>query len=403
MKKIFFIILFFTFFSLLGYSKSKPKDSAIKIEVINKTISDLVLDYFKILGPSVVAVISLYFSYSTIKSRLVEKYITDEVSNINSANQEVFIESQKLILKYKKISHHHKKLKSQDLINSKNDIELLFTLSLKASSDVSTLIFFLITTLDKVILDYDKENDRREPLYANNYSYFLISILQKVSHYATQVVPIPKSTKTHQTSIINKQIAQTLPHSTTTSLRYFKRGVIYNPDSAHYAMFFESLTSIHNILIIKSGFTIFNNPKPISYLLFLNGFYAPPILEEEPLLESQHIHSNKRKTIHLIHFKERVVFLGNSGKPFNIVELTYTNTDNVYRFIKNLDLSKLRDKWIPNSTFEIRKNTECKIKEYESIKISCEKTFLINLHKHNISSIKKKLGLGIMGHFKSIK
>lgn len=298
MRKTTFIILLFLNLFLVKNSfgqtpniEKEKTDYLIELKISQKekeTNFDNYFKYFKdLLGPAI-ALFGILMTLPILRKKLTENHITTTLNNIQSANSEIQSFNQKLIDKYIPLTYSNDLLTKQDIENALIDLQEGFHLSQKASSDVTTLMFFIKTTIQGTIKHYDPKNSKL--FSTRGFLGFIIDNLELVNFYSTQVVQIPKSSKTKKSNLITKSLRKHVTHSDIVQYRHFKLGIIEDPDSAHFTMFCGKVNRNNHALLMRSAFQIYWSPNAIAKILFLNKIYAPSIIEmphKDPLFGTE--------------------------------------------------------------------------------------------------------------------
>lgn len=351
-----------------------------------KSIFDTVFTYLKeILGP-LVALIGILLTLPILKKKLVENHITAALTKIQECNKSVQRRGQELTDKYLPLTYSSELLRKNEVNKAFEDIKKLYYLSQDGSSDVVSFLFYLKVTLQGTLKHYDSK-----VFLTNRALYgFIIDILQTTDFYCSQVVQIPKSTATETSHLINKKLKKFVTHSDFLKYRHFNQGVIDDPNSAHYTIFYGKVNKWGINLMKRAAFQIYFNPSPIKKLLYLNELYAPTKIEmphDDPFM------GTKSLKVFLIGFKQsrQITFSDNNQK--SIVELIYSNPDDFHRFASNLKFETIKDKFkdtsLANSTFDLSRASKMTSNDFETFSLVFNEDYLRQQFKLNKGKFKK--------------
>lgn len=348
------------------------------------------LDYLAEFAGPLVALFGIILSYPLFKRKLTSNHISWRLEKIQSSNFQLHLLIQKMKNKYMPQVHLLEEIEKEDLINIQNDIKEAYFLSLEGSSDVSTLLFYLNSTIETTIRYLDRKENGS--LYTNAFFIFFLNHLELVNYYSNQVVQIPKSSKTERKKFVVKPLHQFVTHSETVKYKHFKTGVIFDPNSAHCTMFYAKINQTRYPLIMRSAFQIHSNPKPVANLLYLKEIYAPLTLEKP--VENQ-MFGPESYTLYLIGFTFWTQHLSSSSEVNEECDLIYSNLNDSFQFVQALVNGKIRlndfkDSYLPDSKFllpEVKKE----ICSTETFKIRVNKKLLIENFKINKKKFKKSL------------
>lgn len=391
-----FIILFGALvFSSFNQETDPEKEvsAVIELEVTQKQSSnqfDKYFGYFKdILGP-IVALIGIFLTLPILKKKLTENHITTKLNEIQAANSEMQAFNQRLIDKYLPLTYSDEFLSKKDIEGALLDLQKGFQISQKASSDVATLMFYLRATIYGVIKHYDAINSKS--FTTRVFLGFIMDNLELVNFYSTQVVQIPKSSKTQKSDLIIKPLRKYVSHSQVVQYRHFKFGVIDDPDSAHFTMFIGKVNRTKHALLMRSAFQIYRSPNAIAKLLYANKIYAPSCLSmphEDPLF------GTKSLDLYLIGFSTSNQISSDPEAPSKVVDLIYSNPEDSHRFVAGLQEERFKsifnDNWIQGSGFQISRSIKMTKIEIETFILKFDRKYLDEQYKRNKKQIKKKL------------
>ena len=374
-----------------------PENDLEKVQIesdvsSNKTISefDNILNHLKdILGPAI-ALFGILMTLPILRKKLIENHIITSLNEIHSANSEVLVFNQNLIDKYISYTYMDSKMSKQDIEIILKDIQKGFHLSQKASSDVVTLMYYLKNVVQNTVRNYDSNS--LKCLTSASFLGFIITILELVNFYTTQVVQIPKSSKTQSKNIIIKSLRRFVTYSNINQYKHFKLGIINDPDSAHFLIFCDKANKSGHPLLLRSTFQIHWNPNSIAKILYLEKIYAPSILEKSV---NNSMLGIERLVLYLVGFILQNQFSDNPNDPKRIVKLIYSNPNDFYHFVSGLTYDKLKsdfvDSWVINSDFYINNSISMENIDFETISLKFDKCILENLFHKNIKKIKNKI------------
>ena len=270
-------------------------------------------------------------------------------------------------------------------------IKDLQKLSLDANKDSNTILIFLKITLQNTIKHYD---DTKHGMISTREIFgIIISVLEQVIYFSTQVVQIPKSSKTSKNNLINKKVSKYVTHSEFEKYKYFKQGFIDDAKSAHFLLFYSYLNSSSTKLITRSAFQIFQDTSPLQCMAYVREFYAPMHLEKK----ENHSLFSDRLLLQFMGFKISTSLSTITNTSTSVIELNYTNPSDFFGFTDSLTMEKFidgfKDTLIENSGFDLSKmnNFSKHNKQIISIEFNleyCQKLFEKN--KKNMKKLMKK-------------
>lgn len=359
-----------------------------------KSDTEKYFNYFQdILGP-LVALLGILLTLPILRKKLIENHITTKLNEIQTKNTEIQSYNQKLIDKYIPLTYSNDLLTKEELENALHDLQEGFHISQNASSDVATLMFYLKTTIQGTIKHFD--NQKSKLFLSRGFYGFIIENLDLVNFYSKQVVQIPKSTKTKKSNIIAKSLRKYVSHSKIEQFKYFKLGIIDSPDSAHFTMFSSNVNKTNHALLMRATFQIYWSAKAIAKLLFIHRIYAPLILSmprKDPLFGTESL------DLYLIGFSISNQLSKDPKAPTKVVDLIYSNPDDILRFVDGLKYDKIKsefsDNWIVDSRFDLSKSIRMAKTEIETLKLKYDKAYLNKMHQENKRKIKKKIKITV--------
>ena len=270
-------------------------------------------------------------------------------------------------------------------------IKDLQKLSLDANKDSNTILIFLKITLQNTIKHYD---DTKHGMISTREIFgIIISVLEQVIYFSTQVVQIPKYSKTSKNNLINKKISKYVTNSEFEKYKYFKQGFIDDSKSAHLLLFYSYLKSTSTKLITRSAFQIFQDTSPLQCMAFVREFYAPMHLEKE----KNDSLFRRRLLLQLMGFKISTSLSTVTNTSTRVIELNYTNPSDFFGFSENLTKEKLiagfKDTLIANSGFDLTKMNKFSYEDKEIISLEfdfeyCQEQFVKN--KKQFKKLMKK-------------
>jgi len=403
MKKWIFLIFFLTLLFLLSCSKNdlykysiSNKSKTITIEIIkDEKQENMFLNYIKDFSGSIVALIGIIAAWPFFRRKMIENHISNTLFKIQEVNRIVGKECQKLIDKYISYTYTIEPISRNELESIYKDINNLYLLSVDGSSDVTTVIFYLKVTIQRTLKHYNKKYTKTSFITSREIYELVIKVIETVIFYSTKVIQIPKSSKVNQYDLIektlkNNSIKNYISNSSFTEFKHFNQGVLFDFCSLHYLSFYAMIIK-SNTLITRSAFSIYINPDPVLKLLQLNEIYAPLILEDKNKDEL----FNVNYSLFLIKFSINDELTMANGKRKKIVNLYYTNTNDISRFVSHLKpdyfKSNFIEKYIIESEFNFENILSFGLDNFETIVIKFEYAYLQNAYKVNKKRIEIKL------------
>lgn len=338
---------------------------------------------------SIVAIIVLVSTYPILKKKLLENHISKSLTDIQEANKKLLHSCTDLIDQL--IPHTY----TNDWIYAK-EIEYLYSkvneisnIAQDANQDSNTIIFYLKETLRNTLKHYDPKEHGR--ISSREMLGIIINVLERAIFFSTQVVPIPKSSKTTKSHLIHKKVRKYVTHSEFERYKYFKQGIIEDSRSAHALLFYASVHSTSTKIITRSAFQVINNIAPISSLLIVREFYAPLILkmdETSPLFGDESI-------LYLMGYKISNCLSTKTGKVTEVIELNYTNPSDFYGFTESLTQDKFiklfKDDYIIDSQFDLDKMTGFSTHKEEIVSLKFDFSYVHDQFAKNKRKLKRKM------------
>jgi len=392
---IFIILLFFTF-NIYGQNivpnKTEEQTSTINLEPKeeNTTSFDKWFKYFTdILGP-IIALIGILLTLPILKKKLLENHISKALIDIQDANKNLLTEITDLIDEYTPKTFSNDRILKNELQDILDKVKIIYKTSQKGNSDSQTMLFFLKYTIQNTLKHYDP---KKYAILSSREIYGLVLFtLEQAVFFSTQVVQIPKSTKTNNENLINKKIKKYVSNSEFLKYKHFKQGLIDDPNSAHYLLFYNQINHCSSTLLKRAAFQIFWDVSAIKKILFLSEIYAPLEINAP---NNSPIFGGGNYRLYLIGFQKSTTLLMKEGTTKKVVDLIYSNPDDFGRFASNLTYENLKknykDVFIENSSFSLEKAISMTQKDLETFSIQYELKYLEELFNKNKKEFKKKL------------
>jgi len=324
------------------------------------------------------AIVIYIFTRRLLKEKLIETHITKKLNEIQDANTEVRIKSEKLFDKYfllGDISILSKEVLEEVL----KDIKKLSLISEKASSSITTIIILLKLTLMRAHKGFDKTQETF--IFKIDFYNFIIEILESVNYYSTEVVEIPKSVKNIKKETIAKKLKKYVKNSEINSFKHFKLGVDKSVDSAYFLLFIDAVIRSKIIYLMLCALDKNRSPKNLAKMLYCHNIYAPSILEND---DSGLLGEGDK--IYLIGF-----YISSTLKE---IKLYYSDPSTANTFDFNIfkkHIEKYKDIWIENSNFSFSKGRVIPMKNENFFTLEYKREYLEELFKKNKKAIKRKI------------
>jgi len=347
---------------------------------------DIFFKYFKeIFGP-MVALLGILLTLPILKKKLLENHITTSLNKIQETNAIVHRFNQNLIDEYLPLTYSNDLLAKGRVEQAFLKIKEAYYLSLEGSSDVVTLLFYLKNTIQGTLKHYNSTITSRE-IFG-----LIINVLETTNFYCTQIVQVPKSSKTETKNIINKKLQKYVTHSDYLKYKYFNQGIIFDPNSAHYTLFYSQINSLNNILIKRAAFQIYESVAPVAKLLLLSEMYAP--LEIVMPHKTPFLGGDTLK-LYLIGYTTSISLTMADGSTKKVVDLIYSNPDDFYRFASSLKYTAIqenfKDSFITTSNFELNKSTKMSHGGIETFSLQFDQIYLKTKFQENKKRLKEKI------------
>lgn len=403
MKTFLFLIFTFFFITIINgcdliskSSQGKNKTTNTKIEIkyesngnTKKTNWEKYIKYVIDASGPTIALIGILITFPLLRKKLTENHITNALNEIQRTNINVLKNNHELIDLYLPNTYIGRRLSKKETEKLLADIKKAFYLSQSGSSDVMTILFYLKSTIQNLLKNF---NSRPERLVTAIDVYALaINTLEIVNFYCTQVAQIPKSGETINLDIINKKIVKYTSHNEYKKYKYFRQGVIHDANSSHFTLFYNKVLKCSCPLILRAAFQIYCSPAPVLKEMYLFGIYAPTELvtiEEKPSPLGL-----KNRKVYLIGIKFQTELTPRKSRE--VVDLIYSNPDDIHLFANHLNFDQLKnsfkDSFIHDSQFDIKEarkmNHLCK----ETFKLQYTKCYLENCFQNNKRKIEKAM------------
>lgn len=357
--------------------------SDTSINRLSKSLKDLLV----IISAPIFVLIGVLVTLPIFEKKIIENHIQKRVEEIQDANSKLNIENQIVIDKYSLQGTFPLAVDKAFLKELVDDINELYIIALKCSSEVNTLMLYLKLTMQRLSRTFDPN---RDILYTNQLIQPLIGVLALINFFTKRVAKFPKKVKISEENIFDGQDLAFVKDKTFSTIKNFDTGVINDQNSAYYYLFYNEILDVKTPLLTRAAFQFYNNPLPVAYLLNKYRIFAPWKLMKP----------NKSKAfvayfeLYLISFNTLSFIEGN--KTSYRTELYYANTLDRVSFIGSLSLKKIQDKYTftPNSksNFDFLKAKRFECLNNEILKITFEHEYLKKTFLDNESLIKESIG-----------
>lgn len=395
-KKLLVLFMIFYFFSFSSFSQETVLEDelnsnylTVKLEESKKSNLEVCLDYFTdFLGP-IIALLGILLAVPILRKKLLENHISKALIDIQTANKEILLQTTDIIDEFVKRTYSNDLLSKNELEEIYDKIRSLYKKSQEGNSDSQTILFLLKVTIQNILKHYDPT---KTSIISTREIYgIVLYCLDYVTFFSTQVVQIPKSTKTNKNDLINKKLKRYVSNSEFLKYKHFKQGLIDDPNSAHYLLFYAKIYNSSTYLIQRSAFQIFWNSSAIKKMLFVSGIYAPITLSAPTI---NPLFPGENYTLYLIGFQKRTLLESGKGMKY-IINLIYSNPNDVERFVEGLSFEKLKenfmDTFIENSGFLISKANSMTKGDIEILSFQYDLEYVENTFKINKRRFQKKL------------
>lgn len=343
-------------------------------------------------APVIVALIGILVGRQVLRKKLVEKHISSKLIEIQEANSSLIDEAQKLIDKYVSLSYKVDNLSHELQDEIIEEIRRCHLLSLKGSSEVATLMYYLTYIIETSFLSV-KPNGEREIFAGPRTLSFINTVLQRAIYYSSLAVPIPKSSRLKSSSILNPILRPFVPDDKFHRYRKFKIGANYDQNSAIASILSGDVYKSKLPVFMRSFLQVLNTPIHSAKALILQKLYAPPTLKRT---ERTELPIGGDDFLHLVGFASSIEHKFKENKKVQLVHLYYANSSNFKLFAENLvsnsGIKDFVDDWLTDSGFDSSLNSKVKLEAKEVIQVTFEEEYLSELYKQNRRAhIKKTL------------
>ena len=365
----------------------------VKKEVAKETtFQEKVYNFGKDYGAILIAVFGIILGGRILKRKLLENHISTALIDIQNSNKEI---SKKSIIILDEINTKLI-LDREETLNKETDevikeqlvkVNELYIISQNGSRECQSLIFYLKETLQNT-LNLMVNSD--QVIVMSNQDIFSLvrNTLTNVMHFATQVVPVPRSGKTTSLDTISRDLHKYVNDPKTKKYKYFNQGVNYDPYSALFMRFYV-IHFNNNSIVKRAIFQMFENLPPVLNMMNKSKIYAPPIIEwENPETGVQFY-------LVLIGYKTTQPTYFNDGKIEIHTDLIYTNYQDNLSVIDLLvtrnTLIHFNDAFIRKSGFKFSAEVRFLRDGFETIKIKANTEYLYQSYQDNKRKIRRKL------------
>ena len=366
--------------------KDPSKEIVVEIKEKPQDLFGSILQYSKEIVTIIGLIAAIALGYPALRKKLTEDHVKKIIEDIQSSNKEIKILCQSLSDKHLSRTYKSEILSNSDIQQAYNELDDLHKKALNASSEVVTFTFLLKRTIQGILRRYDPKNISYR-IYSDEFYTFYINILYEIAFFATKIVNIPSSSRIVRIKYINRVVEKFVTNNRYKKFKYFEQGVDTKYASPLLLSYYGHIYRCHNVIILRAAYKIFNSPAPISRILYMNGFYFPPILKKkEPTLFVQ-------ETIHLLGFKKSLQFNDKGRK--DVVSLLFSNNSEMFNFTKSLKKEQLEndfiDDYISSKNVDLKKALKINFGNLEDITIEFEESYLKDLFKANKRLLRDKM------------
>ena len=396
MKKLLslFVILILVFTTLAVSDTSLNKlNITVPLKENSKTVGEKVYEYALDWAGIVISVFGLFVGFKILRKKLLENHISKALDRIQETNHKILTGTTILFDDFSTRTFKSGRLQKEELEDVITKIEALYITSQGGSSECETLLFYLKRTLQFTNTHYLTDKEWIEYIPAQSLYNFCLTILEKVSFYVTQVVPVPKSGKVHSQNLFNKKLSKLIKDPKYKTYRHFRLGLIPEVDSAINLLFTVEVNGMGNTLVQRSAFKVNGSNKGLLKLLYYYKIYAPLVIAipNESLLADD----SAQFQLFLVGFIRSKKISDN--EPKTVIDLVYANPIDNLSFVESTTkpnkLEQFQDTTITDSGFRISKTTPKQYRYPETIKIEFDLSYLQELFEANRTKIKAHLGL----------
>lgn len=391
MKKLFFfglVLVFISFGCKQGIESVPDNREALLVEIKSNPASllDSILKYTKEIITIIGLAAAIALGYPALRKKLTEDHVKKIIDEIQGSNKEIKALCQSLSDKHLSRTYKSEILSVHDIQQTYNELDDLHKKALNASQEVLTFTFLLKRTVQGILRNYDPKNNAYR-IFSDEFYGFYIQVLYEIAFFATKIVNIPASPRTVRIKYLTRSIEKFVTYNKYKKFKYIEQGVDYHVASPLLLSFYGRLYNYHNINILRAAYKIFNSPAPIIRLLYLNGFYFPPVLKKkEPTLFLY-------MSFHLIGFKRQTQY-GEKGER-EIVSLIYANISEMVNFTKSVKKEELEneffDDYISSKDVDLKKAIKIDFGNLENVTLDFERSYLKDLFKKNKRLIRDKM------------
>jgi hypothetical protein len=364
-------LLWVTFGSILFVSCCSEK--CIQTDEIH-AISEI----FENIFAPIVALVGILLAIPILRKKLVENHITTKLNEIQAANTEIKCYCQQLIDKYLPLTYNNRRLNKQDIEVVFSDIQKGFAIAQKTSGDVTAFMFYLKSTIQRFIKNYDQDD---QFIFTECFLAFIINTLEMVKFLSGPVVPIPKSLEIIKKHLINsRSFKKNVSHNEILQYKHFNEDAINDPDSAHFHRFYDYVNQVNNVLLLRSAFQIYWSPNIVAKHLNDDKIYAPLIISPS----NPNMDSMVKSYVYL--------FLIGYTKGHGIVDLLYSNLHDNPTFAHNIPFDTIKhefkDNWLQMTKWGFSGGIQ--LEKAKSMQKECFETFSLRFDRKDLETAYSK-------------
>ena len=336
----------------------------------------------------VLAFLGAYLGTKRIKRHLIDDYIETRVNTSRKANDAVLSESRKILSFINQSDSQRVFINEKSLRDTISFCEQLSELAEDGSKEVATTTFLLYNVIRDLKPEYkNKAGNFKDPITSKEIRSLIGKSLRLIIYYCTVSAPIPFNTNLKKGSRIRRKLRRYLSDKNFYKLKHQSFGITLNPNSETILSFSAVVSKMHPFIFSKNLFTLLQDNFLVAYELVIHQIYMPLILESN---EQSHFPFIDNYNLHLIKFTFVRDF--SPGKnPEEFVEFYYSNLSIGLIFVKNLDLSKFKEKYqrdyLLKREFLMNDDYQVTFLHSETIKIRVK----LNLVKENFKNNRWRL------------
>lgn len=394
MKKVLIITLVSFIFCKLSFAIDTTAITTynIGIEFIKENtymnIVESIIFYLKeiltILGLSIGLILGLPF----LSRKLREQQFSKIINDIYSANRAVKTEILPLMDEAITKTYTNDIIEKGELNEILDKIQRIQKEAVNSSSQVISFLF--LTKKLFQILESDYEIKSTIPVTSGEVYGLLISILNEIDFFASNVVNI-KAFGFRKLVYAKDELRTYTTENKFTVFKAPPQGLFISSNSIITIKFIQEVLRTQNYLICRSAFKILGNSDPIARLLLLGKIYFPVRLKE--------ITENEKPfgpfILHLVSFKIMKRWYSSGEPTRNIVSLTYSNIGNFFRYTKTITTEELKenyiDEYLKTSWSDFAEFKDIKHNEPECITFEIEEQVLHSFFEKYSSQLKSKM------------